>query len=79
MSGAFELMKMTLGEFAGQSKALCIKAESGDTWLSPDLATAQRLVGRGIARERIWTVMEMRQTAEARTCDFSKAFPHVAG
>jgi hypothetical protein len=67
MSEAFDLMKMTLGEFVGQSKALCVRAQDDDMWLAPDVATTQRLVDRGIARERIWTVMEMRQTAEART------------
>lgn len=52
---AFELMRMTVVEFARQASAL----RSGDMWLVPDDAAAQRLTDRRIFRSRIWTAAKL--------------------
>lgn len=51
----FELMRMTVQEFARQASAL----RRGDMWLVPDASAAQRLAGRRVFRGRIWTAAEL--------------------
>jgi hypothetical protein len=54
-SRVFDLMRMPVLEFACQALAL----RSGDMWLVPDAAAAQRLAGRHVFRARIWTAVEL--------------------
>jgi len=58
-SRVFDLMRMTVLEFARQALAL----RSGDLWLVPDAVAAQRLAGRGGFRGQIWNAAELADVA----------------
>ena len=55
-------MRLTVLEFARQPLGL----RSGDMWLVPDVAAAQRLSGRSLFRGRIWTAAELVDVSKPR-------------
>src|SRR6266699_5291270 len=63
-SRVFDLMRMTVLEFARQALAL----RSGNAWLVPDAASAQRLAGRCLFRGRIWTAADHQGSESRAVC-----------